>query len=99
MNLQILNERENRLLHRTEIEARVTFENATPSREEIIKLIAAKKNVPENLVIVENIDQKFGQRVADVFIKIYESESTLKELEPGYMIKRHIKEESKEGEQ
>ncbi len=99
MNLQILNERENRLLHRTEIEARVTFDSATPSREEIIKLIAAKKNVPENLVIVENIDQKFGQRVADVFIKIYESESTLKELEPEYMIKRHVKEESKEGEQ
>ncbi len=99
MNLEILEERANKLLHRTEIEARITFDSATPSREEIVKLVAAKKNVPEDLVIVENINQKFGQRVADVSVRIYESKHVLEEIEPKYRIKRHVKEEKKEGEQ
>ncbi len=99
MNLEILDEVENRLLHRTEIKARVIFNSATPSREEIIKLISAKKNVPEDLVIVDSIDQKFGQRVAEVFVKVYESKHVLEQIEPKYSVNRHKKEENnKEGE-
>ncbi len=99
MNLDIIEEKPNKILHRTEIKARVTFDSATPSREEVIKLIAAKKNVPENLVIVREINQKFGQRSADVEIMIYESRHVLEEIESKYRIKRQEKEESKEGEE
>ncbi len=98
MNLDIVSENENRLLHRTELVARITSEDKTPSREEVVKMIAAKKNVPENLVIVDKIEQKFGTRVSEAFIKIYESEHALKQIEPEYKLKRHVKEEKKEGE-
>ncbi len=99
MNIDIIGENGNKLLHRTEITARITSEGGTPTRKDVIKLIAAKKNVPEKLVIVDSIKQEYGKGVSRAFIKIYESESALKQIEPEYMIKRHEeKEEKKEGE-
>jgi small subunit ribosomal protein S24e len=97
MNLDIVNEKENNLLHRTEINARITFEKETPSRAEIVKLISAKKNVPENLVVVTNIRQEYGLRVAHADVRIYDSESAMKQIEKEYMIKRH-QPPKKEGE-
>lgn len=97
MNLDIVNEKENSLLHRVELKARVTFEKETPNRIEIVKLISAKKNVPENLVIVTNIGQEYGIRVANIDARIYDSESAMKQIEKEYMVKRH-QPKKKEGE-
>ncbi len=91
MEIEITKERENRLLHRTEIEGIVKFESGTPTRKDIIKYIAAKKNIPEKLVVVSKIDQEYGGRSAKVEIRIYESESKMKSIEPEYMIKRQEK--------
>ena len=91
MEIEITKEKENRLLHRTEMEGTIRFERETPSRADIIKYIAAKKNVPENLVVVAKVNQKFGARDGKVDIRIYESESMMKSIEPRYMLKRQAK--------
>ncbi|MCD6522922.1 MAG: 30S ribosomal protein S24e [Candidatus Diapherotrites archaeon] len=98
MNIEIKNERVNRLLNRTEIECIAEGYNVTPSREEIVKQIAAKKGVSENQVLVDKIEQEYGTNRARVYVKVYESEKALQTTEPKYKIERHKKKKEEKEE-
>ena len=88
MNLQILNERTNPLLHRTEINCVMEYDGTTPARKELIKAISAKRGVKENLVIVDAIRQEFGKKRAKCYVKIYQSEKSMQLVEAKHQIKR-----------
>ena len=89
-NIVILEERDNPLLYRKELIVEIDHVGEpTPSREEVRKRIAALKGVSENLVIVHTIKPMFGIGKSKAFIKIYQSEEKLKEIEPEYMLKKH----------
>lgn len=74
MKLEILNERVNRLLYRTELDCKVEFEGPTPSRLELIREIASKKHVDEKLVVLDSVKQEFGKQECRFQVRIYESE-------------------------
>ena len=95
MNLNIKQETVNRLLHRTELRCELESDGETPSRKQIIKSVAAKKGVDEKLVVVDNINQIYGQKAASAYVKVYESEKALKQIEPKYRMERDEKSESK----
>ncbi len=102
MNIDVENETVNRLLHRTELQCKIETGGVTPSRKDIVKQIAAKKGVNENLVVVDKIDQEYGKKEARAYVKVYESEKAAQTVEPKYKIERDqkamAKEEKKEPE-
>ena len=88
MNVTIQEERVNRLLHRTELKCVIESGSSTPTREEVIRQIAAKKGVKESLVIVDSIRQEYGKKCSSAYVKVYESEKALKAIEPEHKVER-----------
>ena len=82
MELKLLEKKEAPLLSRTEVKAELTFENATPSNEQVRDKIASLMSVNNSLVVIKNIYTKFGARKASVNALVYSDENTLKRIEP-----------------
>lgn len=74
MQIIDVKEKANHLLSRKEIEASISFDSKTPSRPEIIKLIASKYNTKEELVVIKKIHGTYGKKQALVESSIYENE-------------------------
>ena len=95
MKLEIINEKENPILKRKEIEAIVEHEEQpTPTRKEIKEHLKALKDYPVELMVIKKIEGIFGLPKEKVLIFVYEDEETMKKLEPEYLFKREAEEES-----
>ena len=77
----------NELLSRTNVLAKIRAVK-TPSRQELIKKVAAMLGVDVKLIVIDKIVQDFGQRVANAYIKVYDNLVALKKIELNYKIKR-----------
>ena len=103
MEIEILNQRENRLLQRTEVYFRVTHENAsTPKRDEVRDLLSSKFNVKKDMVIVNNMCSDFGKWSTKGYAKIYTKKEDIMKLERkailirnGFLKKEDIKKKKK----
>lgn len=93
MKLDIINKKENALLGRTEIEAKLSFEGATPKRAETIKALASAMKTKPQLVVVRSIETHYGGLSADVSACIYSDEKKLELYEREYMRNRNKIEE------
>lgn len=82
MEIKILNQKENKLLHRKELQVSVKSPGGTAKRDEMTGKLAAMLNVDKNTVVVENIYQQFGSHDASSYVKIYESAEHLQKTEP-----------------
>ena len=96
MDFRIVEEKENRVLGRKEINFEVGDAKNTPSRKEIRKRIAALKNSKEELVSVIRVQQSYGEHRATGLAFVYKDAKTLKQTEPDYLAKRGTKEKKKE---
>ena len=97
--LKIENEKENKLLHRRELQYRITFKNEpTPSREKIKELIAKNSGANKELVVVDKNLQETGLNEVKGYSKIYKDKESAMLYEPDYELLRNgLK--SKEGEE
>ena len=77
----------NELLSRTNVLVKIRAIK-TPSRQELIKKVAAMLGVDEQLIVIDKIAQNFGQRVSNAYLKVYDNAKALKEIELNYKIKR-----------
>ncbi|HRZ85530.1 MAG TPA: hypothetical protein P5277_02000 [Candidatus Paceibacterota bacterium] len=76
--MQIIQEKNNSLLNRKEIQASIESV-ATPSKKEIIKLIGNHFKKDENCVVIETIKAGFGTKNAVINVKVYDNvESKIK---------------------
>ncbi len=102
MSMKIVIEKEfdNILLNRKQIHFRIIHQKqATPTRAEIRKKIAAQFNADLEKVIISQLIPKYGQAFTVGYAKIYETLENLQKIEPKYAIKRNkIKEEKPESE-
>lgn len=102
MNIDIIEDKENRLLNRREIKFRVNHDGPTPSREDARKeLVSFLKTKPE-LLIIERMNSEFGKRETLGYAKLYETEERVKEVEHQHIFLRNFpsaesKEEVKQG--
>ena len=99
MDLEIKEKKDNSLLSRTELCGKLAFSASTPSKDEVRKTIASKLHVAEQLVVVKEINTKFGARAADLCAYIYKDEATLKRIEPKLGKKAIEKAAKKAGQQ
>ena len=88
--MEILDRKENSALDRVELKFQWDHSNeATPSLSQMVKAAAkAEPGADSNLVIVKNVNTRFGMSRTTGTALIYGS-SESKSIEPDYVIERH----------
>jgi small subunit ribosomal protein S24e len=89
MDITILEEDENPMLHRKDVRFEMTHEEATPERLSVRDSLAAKLNKDSKEVVVRNLDTKFGMRKTIGQAKVYESSDVARDVEQEYMLERN----------
>jgi ribosomal protein S24E len=92
MKLEIINQKENPLFKRKEIEAEVEAE-VTPNKREIQKLISEKFSTAPEAVKIKGIHGKFGSKLFRIEANVYSSAEDKEKTEP--KIKKKIEAESR----
>jgi small subunit ribosomal protein S24e len=89
MEIDVISEDENPMLHRTDVRFEVVHEEATPSRLSVRDSLAAKLNKDSGEVVVHELDTKFGMRKTIGYAKVYDSPEFAKDVEQEYMLERN----------
>ena len=94
MKLEIKEKKENKLLGRTEVEGKITFEGAVPSNETVKDKLAAELNADKSLIVIKHIYPKFSSQEAVLLAFVYENAEGMDKTE---MMTKHLKKKA-EGE-
>lgn len=89
MDLEILDEGDNPMLHRTDVRFALTHEEATPSRLSVRDSLAARLNKNANEVVIHTLETKFGLRETIGYAKVYQSPADAHDIEQTYMLERN----------
>ncbi|WP_323674626.1 30S ribosomal protein S24e [Halorubellus sp. PRR65] len=89
MDVDILSEEENPMLHRTDVTFEVVHDEATPSRLSVRDSLAAKLNKDADEVVVRELDTKFGMRKTVGYAKVYETAEDAQDVEQEHMLDRN----------
>lgn len=89
MDIEILEENENPMLHRTDVRFKVTHEEATPERLSVRDSLAAMLNKDAQEVVIRELSTKFGMRTTIGEAKVYEDGEFAREIERAYVLERN----------
>lgn len=89
MDIEIIEEDENPMLHRTDVKLRIHHEEATPERLSVRDSLAAKLNKDANEVVIRSLDTKFGMRETIGEARVYDDSSYAQEIEQSHMLDRN----------
>jgi small subunit ribosomal protein S24e len=98
MEIDIIDEDENPMLHRTDVRFQLTHEEATPSRLSVRDSLAAKLNKDSSEVVVRKLDTKYGMRKTVGYAKVYEDADHAKAVEQDHALGRNKIEAEEAGE-
>jgi len=87
--MEIVNNKENKLLGRKEVTAKLTVEKATLSRADAKSKLAKALKVEEDLIIIKKIKSVFGSLNVVIEANIYDSKESLKKNARPHLIKRN----------
>jgi small subunit ribosomal protein S24e len=89
MDIEVVSEEENPMLHRRDVRFEVVHDDESPSRLSVRDSLAAKLNKDAEEVVVHSIDTKFGMRKSMGYAKVYDSPEDAAEVEQEYMLERN----------
>jgi small subunit ribosomal protein S24e len=89
MDIDIIHEEENPMLHRTDVRFEVVHDDATPERLQVRDSLAATLDKSADEVVVHELDTKFGMRKTVGYAKVYESADHAAEVEQEHMLERN----------
>lgn len=89
MDLDIIEEDENPMLHRTDVTFEMVHDEATPSRLSVRDSLAAKLNKDSAEVVIRKLDTKYGMRKTVGSAKVYESPEHAQDVEQDHMLDRN----------
>ena len=89
MDVNIISEEENPMLHRTDIRFETVHDEATPSRLSVRDSLAAKLDKASEEVVVHELNTKFGMRKTIGYAKVYDSAGDALDVEQEHMLKRN----------
>jgi len=89
MNIEIIDEQENPMLHRTDVTFRVIHEEATPERLSVRDSLAAKLGKDAEEVVIRELNTKFGMRTTIGEAKVYDDQAFASEIERAYVLDRN----------
>ena len=89
MEIEIVNQKENKLIERLEISAVINHQGeAVPKRESVLAKIAAQLNKERNQVVLIKMESTYGLGKSDALIHVYETAERAKLIERPYLLKR-----------
>jgi small subunit ribosomal protein S24e len=89
MEVDIIAEEENPMLHRTDVRFEIVHDEATPSRLSVRDSLAAKLNKDSAEVVIHKLDTKFGMRKTVGYAKVYDSPEAALDVEQEHMLDRN----------
>ncbi|WP_458185636.1 30S ribosomal protein S24e [Haladaptatus sp. NG-WS-4] len=89
MEVEILSQEQNPMLHRTEVRFQIVHDEATPSRLSVRDSLAAKLDKDADEVVVHEMSTKFGMRKTVGYAKVYDSPEHARDVEQDYMLERN----------
>ena len=89
MEIDIISEEENPMLHRRDVRFEVVHEDASPSRLSVRDSLAAKLNKDAGEVVVRAVDTKYGMRKSIGYAKVYDTPEQARDVEQEYMLERN----------
>jgi len=89
MDIEIVEQEKNPMLHRTDVRFELAHEDATPSRLSVRDSLAAKLNKDSKEVVVRKLDTKFGMRKTVGNARVYEDPDYAQEIEQDHMLERN----------
>ncbi|MGQ4554423.1 30S ribosomal protein S24e [Halobellus sp. GM3] len=89
MEIDIISEDTNPMLHRADVRFEIVHDDATPSRLSVRDSLAAKLNKDSAEVVVHKLDTKFGMRKTVGYAKVYDSPEFARDIEQDYMLDRN----------
>jgi len=89
MDVEIIDEEENPMLHRTDVRFQLTHDEATPSRLSVRDSLAAKVNKDAGEVVVHELDTKYGMRKTVGYAKVYDDGDAAASVEQRHMLERN----------
>lgn len=89
MEIDIISEKENPMLHRRDVRFEVVHEDASPSRLSVRDSLAAKLNKDAGEVVVRTVDTKYGMRKSIGYAKVYDTPEQARDVEQEYMLDRN----------
>lgn len=102
MEIDIFEEKENKIFNRTEIKFYVEYEGeATPKILDIKSKLVALLNTKKDLIVVDNVQPHYGEPKALGYAKVYDTVDDLKYIETDSVIAKNTEpvEETEEEEE
>ncbi len=99
MKIDILRQRENKVLNRREIDFRIDHVGGTtPSRADIRAKLAAQLDSDLSAVVIRRIKSRYGIGITEGIARIYPDSEHARSIEIGYVLKRHEPKKKEAGE-
>lgn len=93
MDVIVERERYNPLLKRSEIYARIVYWGERyPTRKDVREKFAGLFNAELERIAVQYIKPEFGKQEARCYVKIYDTQKDLKDIEEKHIIRRNFRE-------
>ncbi|MFW5978271.1 MAG: 30S ribosomal protein S24e [Halohasta sp.] len=89
MDVTIISEEDNPMLHRTDIRFETVHDETTPSRLSVRDSLAAKLDKDSDEVVIHELDTAFGMRKTVGYAKVYESPEFARDVEQDHMLDRN----------
>lgn len=89
MEIQILEEKENPLMERKEIQLRVIQDAGSPKISDLRKKIAAQLSLDELLFVVQHLNAEYGMNESRCTLRIYNSEERLRAVEAEHVLRKN----------
>ena len=89
MEIQILEEKDNPLLERNEIQLRIIQDAGSPKIADLRKKIAAQLSLDESLFVVQNVYAEYGMNESRCLLKAYKTKERLKEVEADHVLQKN----------
>ena len=89
MDIDIVDEDENPMLHRTDVRFELTHDEATPSRLSVRDSLAATLNKDAEEVVIRELDTKYGMRKTVGYAKVYDTPEDARDVEQDHMLDRN----------
>lgn len=89
MEIQILEEKNNPLLERREIQLRIIQDAGSPKIADVRRKIAAQLSLDESLFVIQNMKAEYGMNESRCLLKVYRSKDRLQTVEANHVIKKN----------
>ncbi|MGP8329525.1 MAG: 30S ribosomal protein S24e [Methanosarcinaceae archaeon] len=89
MDITVTEDKNNALLDRREINFKVKYEGATPSRNDVRNQLLAMLDASLDLTIIQKLDNEYGMQELTGYAKIYEDATRMVQIERKHMVKRN----------